>query len=139
MPSRPSLARFGIVLRPAGFGVVVLPAALGCAVSEWQPPPPAGVTYRYDYQGYTERSTTVVAAGLAGPGGGAAFGGAFDFRRARDLTGDAPADPFAESAPIDGIRFNDHLGPRGIRLSPSAPAPAPTLPPAPAPAPGTRP
>jgi len=97
--------------------------AAGCGAESWTPPPPAGVTWQYEHQGFRERSTHVFAGSIAGPYGGMAYGGAFSFRHESELSGRAAADPFAESTPIDGYHFNEHLGEQGHRLSPIA-APA---------------
>ncbi len=105
---------------------LTLTLAAGCAGEHWSPPPPAGVTYQYDYQGFRERNTTVVAGSVADRHGmGAAFAGAFSFQDDSELRGPELADPFAESSPIDGVRFNSHLGAAGIRLAP-APMAAPS-------------
>jgi len=114
----------------------------GCGAESWTPPAPAGVTWQYDHQGFTERKTHVVGGAVGGPYGGMAYGGAFSFRHESELHAAGTADPFAESAPIDGLRFNEHLGEQGARLlspagsasaAPPAPAPASsTLPPLPA-------
>lgn len=118
------------------------PFLAGCGAESWTPPAPAGVTWQYDYQGFTERKTNVVAGAVGGPYGGMAYGGAFSFRHESELHASATADPFAESAPIDGIRFNEHLGNQGTRLAPPQPpqpaAPAGSnVPPLPAPSPGS--
>lgn len=89
-----------------------------CGAESWTPPAPAGVTWQYDHQGFTERKTNVVAGAIGGPYGGMAYGGAFSFRHESELHAAGAADPFAESSPIDGIRFNEHLGNQGMRLVP---------------------
>ncbi|MBI5537211.1 MAG: hypothetical protein HY898_31105 [Deltaproteobacteria bacterium] len=103
-------------------------ALLGCGAESWTPPAPAGVTYQYDYQGFRERKTNVVAGTFAGPapGMGMAYGGAFSFRNDSELRGRGEADPFAESTPLDGVRFNEHLANQGRRLLPPGGAPPPT-------------
>lgn len=99
----------------------------GCESEAWRPRAPSGITYEYDYQGYQERNTTVVAGTMSGPVGGAAYGAAFSFRNQSELRGNAENDPFAESAPIDAVRFNSHLGNQGIPVaSASAPRPSPS-------------
>jgi hypothetical protein len=119
---------------------VVLFGLVGCAVPAcggsakgWSPAPPAGTTYLYQYQGFKERST--VGFGGAIPGA-LVYGGAFSFREGRELRGDPFRDPFAESVPINGISFNEHLGPRGRplagSLSSSGPPASSSPPPAPA-------
>jgi len=95
---------------------------LGCAGDQWAPPAPAGVTYQYDYQGFRERNTTVVAGTVTGDRGmGAAFAGVFSFQDDSELRGREVADPFAESALIDGVRFNSHLATAGIPVTPPPP------------------
>ncbi len=91
-----------------------------CGAESWTPPPPAGVTWQYDYQGFRERNTSVVAGTFGSPGFGMAYGGAFSFRNQSELHGHETADPFAESSPIDGIRFNEHLDGQGAALAPAA-------------------
>lgn len=96
--------------------LMTLPS-LGCAAETWQPPAPAGITYQYDYQGFSQKTR----GGYGGVGGNVALGGAFSFRKQSELHGKSGADPFAQSAPIDGVVFNEHLAGRGVRLAPSAP------------------
>jgi len=101
---------------------------LGCGANPWQPPPPRGVTYEYDWQGFRQSGTTVVAGG----GPGYAYGGAFSFREAKGVKEEGEGkDLFAQSAPIDGYTFNAHLANQGARLTPSSGAYAPTPPTAP--------
>lgn len=109
--------------------------AAGCAGEQWAPPPPSGVTYQYDYQGFRERNTTVVAGSVGdGHGAGAAFAGVFSFRDDSELRGREVADPFAESSLIDGVSFNSHLGGEGIPLAPPpAASSSAAAPPEPAP------
>jgi hypothetical protein len=98
-------------------------SGLGCGANPWQPPPPRGVTYEYDWQGFRQSNTTVVAGG----GPGYAYGGAFAFREAKGVKEPGEGkDPFAQSAPIDGLRFNSHLDRQGARLLPGSGGPAPT-------------
>lgn len=101
---------------------------LGCGGSErgWRPAPPAGVTYIYDFQGFKEKGTTAFGGviGVA-PHTGIAYGGAFSFREGHEIRGDGWKDPFAESTPIDGVRFNEHLAGQGIPLTPRVAAPTP--------------
>jgi hypothetical protein len=108
------------VRRVALLAMIVTAPSLGCAAQAWQPPPPAGVTYEYEYQGFSQKTR----GGYGGVGGNVALGGAFSFRKHSELHGKEGADPFAQSAPIDGIQFNEHLAGRGIPLMPVAP-PAP--------------
>lgn len=109
--------------RLASACALAAPFVVGCGpTSSWNPPAPAGTTYFYDHQGFAEKRTTVIAGGMGGPGGSIGYGGAFSFREGNDLHGPAVADPFAESAPIDGVRFNPHLGAQGIGLAPARPA-----------------
>jgi hypothetical protein len=99
---------------------------VGCGAHPWQPAAPVGSTYQYDYQGFRASDTTVVAG--AG-GGGPTYGGVFAFRDKKGVHEEAGGkDPFTQSAPIDGMRFNTHLGGQGARLSPQA---APTSTPTP--------
>src|SRR5262245_45148277 len=81
---------------------------LSCGGHPWQPAPPSGQTYQYDYQGFRSSDTTVVAgASKFGP----AYAGVFAFREAKEVHPEAGGkDPFTQSAPIDGYRFNTHLG-----------------------------
>jgi hypothetical protein len=112
-------------------------AAAGCSPESWAPPTPAGSTWRYDHQGFNDRSATVVTGSFRGPAGAAAYVGAFAFRDQTGASWSAGADPFAESKPIDGIRFNQHLAGQGRKLSPSGEAPAASSSPSgPAPRPG---
>jgi hypothetical protein len=110
--------------------IIALVAASGCAAESWTPPPPAGVTWRYDHLGFQDRSSTVVTGSMRGPAAALVYGGAFSFRDEIGTTARMAADPFAESAPIDGVRFNGHLAGQGARLAPAgsgtiAPAVAP--------------
>lgn len=102
----------------------------------WKPPAPAGVTYVYEYQGFKQQ-TRGGYGGVAtlAPGVGLATGGGFNFREGSELRGEAMHDPFTESTPIDGVRFNEHLGQRGIPLQvrvATPAAPPTTAPPEPA-------
>lgn len=91
----------------------------------WQPQPPHGTTYVYDYQGFVTSDTTVVAGTS---GGFPAYGAAFAFRRAKGVhEEEGGKDPFVQSAPIDGIQFNMHLQGQGARLTPNTGA-APAVP-----------
>jgi hypothetical protein len=108
---------------------VIVLSQVGCGATPWQPPPPYGTTYAYDYQGFQQSDTTVVA----GSGTGGAYAGVFAFREKDGVHPEAGGkDPFAQSAPIDGLRFNDHLAGQGARLLPGwgagqgAPGVAPT-------------
>ena len=104
---------------------------VGCGATPWQPPPPHGQTYEYDFQGFRQSNVTVVGGG----GPGYAYGGAFAFRDRDGVHLEAGGkDPFAQSAPIDGLRFNTHLAAQGARLTPASGATAPTPQPAPMPA-----
>jgi hypothetical protein len=92
---------------------------LACGGQPWQPNPPRGTTYQYDYQGYRSSDTTVVGGTY---GGFPAYGFAFAFRDLKDVHEEnGGKDPFVQSAPIDGIRFNAHLQSQGARLAPGAP------------------
>jgi hypothetical protein len=97
---------------------VLAPCGLvGCGANAWEPASPRGETYEYDYQGFRSSGTTVVAG--SGPAGG--YGAAFSFRDAREVHPEAGGkDPFAQSEPIDGLRFNAHLERQGARLTPSS-------------------
>jgi len=101
---------------------------LGCGAESWTPPPPAGVTWQYDYQGFRERKTNVMAGTVGGHGVGVGYGAAFSFRHQSELHGKQEADPFVESTPIDGVRFNEHLQNQGIRVEPAASALGSALP-----------
>lgn len=110
--------------------VGLLAAGPGCSESVgWRPPAPEGVTYVYDHQGFRqqERGGFGGVARIA-PGVGVAYGGAFNFRQGSELNGSMDKDPFAETTPIDGVHFNQHLGPRGAPVAP-APLAAPPAPP----------
>lgn len=103
-------------------------AQIACGGRPWQPPPPYGTTYQYDFQGYQSSDTTVVAGTH---GGFPAYGAAFAFRDAKGVhEEEGGKDPFVQSAPIDGITFNAHLQGQGARLAPggAAPAAAPSRP-----------
>lgn len=95
---------------------VLGPSALaGCGANAWEPATPRGETWEYDYQGFRSSGTTVVA----GSGPGLGYGAAFSFRDAREVHPEAGGkDPFAQSEPIDGLRFNAHLERQGTRLTP---------------------
>jgi hypothetical protein len=100
-------------------------SVVGCGAKPWQPPPPWGQTYAYDYQGFKSSDTVVVAGGGAG---GPAYAGVFAFRDRKGVHEEAGGkNPFTQSAPIDGYSFNTHLEGQGARLLPSGavvPAPA---------------
>lgn len=94
-------------------------ASIACGGPQpWQPVPPHGMTYEYDYQGYRSSDTTVVGGSRYGfP----AYGAAFAFRDYKDVHEEnAGKDPFVQSAPIDGVRFNLHLQGQGTKLAPGA-------------------
>lgn len=121
------------MVRSAFLPALALAAAAlsGCgpAVSTWSPPPPAGATYLYDHQGFSQQGTTVVAGAAAGGPMSMGFGGAGTTREVSGVTGENVPDPLGESQPIDGVRFNEHLEGRGERLLPSpAGTPAPLAP-----------
>ncbi len=115
--------------RLAGAAATALALAASAAScggqSTWRPPPPSGPTYVYEFQGFREKSTTVVAAGGGGPAGGFGMGGGGTERTARELHGASAADPLGESRPIDGVRFNEHLGSTGVAVAPAGSARAP--------------
>ena len=106
--------------RPIAPLVIFAVALGGCAANPWEPASPRGDTWEYDYQGFRSSDTTV----LAGSSQGFAYGTAFSFRDAREVHPEKGGpDPFAESAPLDGLHFNAHLEHQGARLPPaSAPA-----------------
>ena len=90
-----------------------------CGGQPWQPMPPRGTTYQYDYQGYRSSDTTVVGGTY---GGFPAYGFAFSFRDHKGVhEEDGGKSPFEQSAPIDGVRFNTHLEGQGAQLKPGAP------------------
>lgn len=110
---------------PSGVLVLAL-TQLACGGRQsWQPQPPHGTTYQYDYQGFVTSDTTVVGGTSHGfP----AYGAAFAFRRAPGVhEEEGGKDPFQQSAPIDGLRFNEHLQGQGARLTPNTGA-APAAP-----------
>jgi len=110
------------------FGPVLL-AQLGCGHKSWQPPPPYGTTYQYDYQGFQASDTTVVGGTY---GGFPAYGAAFHFRSDQGVHDEAGGkDPFGQSAPINGVQFNPHLEGQGAKLGPTSGATAPASAPAP--------
>ena len=86
----------------------------GCGAQSWQPAPPRGMTYEYDYQGFQSSGTTVAGGSRYGfP----AYGAAFSFRDEKGVHNEvAGKDPFVQSAPIDGVQFNPHLGKQGARV-----------------------
>ena len=96
--------------------LVISFASVACGGQPWQPAPPRGTTYEYDYQGYRSSDTTVVGGSRYGfP----AYGAAFSFRDFKDVHEEAGGkDPFVQSAPIDGVRFNTHLQGQGTKLTP---------------------
>lgn len=99
----------------------------GCNDAEgWRPPAPAGVTYTYDYQGFQQKERGGFGGVVAvTPVVGVAYGGAFNFRQGSELGGNDFKEPFAQSTPINGVQFNQHLGSFG---KPLAPAPLPGAP-----------
>ena len=105
------------MIRRATLALVL--AALGCGGRHsWLPAAPYGTTYAYASQGFQSSDTTVVA-GTAG--GLPAYGAAFAFRTPQGVHWDEHAkSPFAQSAPIDGVRFNEHLQGQGARLLPTS-------------------
>ena len=113
------------ILFPSVLALAAALAAAGCAGEQWAPPPPNGVTYAYNHQGFREQKTTVLATSAFNSLGGAAVAGAFSFADDSELQGRNVPDPFAESAVIDGVHFNSHLGAAGTPIAP-APAPAPS-------------
>ena len=122
-----SLLRLGRALALTA-GAIGLSQVLACGANNWQPPPPYGQTYQYDYQGFKSSDTTVVAGG----GSGGSYAGVFAFRDAKGVHLEAGGkDPFAQATPIDGLRFNQHLQGQGARLSPSSGGPPSTSPAAP--------
>jgi hypothetical protein len=99
-------------------------AQVACGARSWQPPPPYGTTYQYDFQGFRSTDTTVVAGTS---GGFPAYGAAFAFRDAKGVhEEEGGKDPFTQSAPIDGITFNAHLQGQGARLGPGSSLASPT-------------
>ncbi len=95
-------------------------ALTGCGANPWEPATPHGDTWEYDYQGFRSSGTTVIAG--SGPAGG--YAAAFSFRDAREVHPEAGGkDPFAQSEPIDGLRFNAHLERQGARLTPGSGSP----------------
>jgi len=109
-----------MVTRAVPSGVLVLALTqLACGGRHaWQPAPPHGTTYVYDYQGFQSSDTTVVGGTS---GGFPAYGAAFAFRSAKGVhEEEGGKDPFAQSAPIDGLRFNEHLQGQGARLTPNS-------------------
>jgi hypothetical protein len=80
-----------------------------------------GVTYAYQDQGFVE---TKVAAGV-GRVGPVGYGFGFGFRDKSGVHGAAVKDPFQQSVPIDGIRFNEHLAGQGVPVAPMAAPVAP--------------
>jgi hypothetical protein len=124
-PRRRGLGRVLAFATPA-IALSVVTASIGCGARPWQPPPPYGQTYAYDYQGFKASDTVVVAGG---GGGGPAYAGVFAFRDRKGVHEEAGGkDPFTQSAPIDGYRFNTHLEGQGARLTPGGvPAVAPAV------------
>ncbi len=117
-----------ILILSTGFLTLTV-AQLGCGPKSWQPPPPYGTTYQYDYQGFQASDTTVVGGTH---GGFPAYGAAFHFRSDKGVHEEAGGkDPFAQSAAIDGVRFNAHLEGQGAKLGTTSGAAAPVSAPAP--------
>lgn len=89
---------------------------IGCGAQSWQPAPPRGMTYVYDYQGFQKSGTTVVGGSHYGfP----AYGVAFSFRDEKGVHDEGGGkDPFVQSAPINGVQFNAHLGNQGAQVKP---------------------
>ncbi len=115
--------RSPVSLRRRPIAPLVLFAAVlgGCAANPWEPAAPRGDTWEYDYQGFRSSDTTV----MAGTSPGFAYGSAFSFRDAREVHPEKGGkDPFAESAPLDGLHFNAHLERQGARLLPAGAASA---------------
>jgi hypothetical protein len=101
-----------------------LAVAAAACTPVWNPPPPVGVTYAYRDQGFVE---TKVGAGF-GRVGPVSYGAGFGFRDRSSVNGAAVSDPFQQSVPIDGIRFNPHLAGQGVPVAPLTTSPAtPTL------------
>ena len=76
------------------------------------------MTWAYDHQGFRASGTTVVAG--AGAYGGS-YGGVFHFREVNGVKLDeAGKDPFAQTVPITGMKFNTHLGAQGLPLGASS-------------------
>lgn len=96
--------------------IILSGLVIACGGQSWQPPPPRGMTYQYDYQGFQSADTTVVGGSRYGfP----AYGAAFSFRDEKGVHDEVGGkDPFVQSAPIDGVRFNAHLGNQGARVKP---------------------
>ena len=130
-PNRPSPLhrRRHLLLRVLPFAVAAIAMSqIGCGAHPWQPAPPQGATYQYDFQGFRASDTTVVA----GSGDRRGYAGVFAFRDAPGVHLESGSkDPYAESAVIDGLTFNMHLPGQGARLLPSSGHAAP--PPSPAP------
>lgn len=104
-------------------GAVCSSGLVACGGHPWQPQPPVGTTYQYDFQGFRS-SDTVVVGGTQG--GFPAYGAAFAFRDAKGVHEEMGGkDPFSQSAPIDGLRFNGHLEGQGARLTPGGAPPPP--------------
>ena len=98
----------------AAFAVALV--IVGCAPPSWAPEPPRGQTWAYDHQGFRASGTTVVAGG--GPGG--SYAGAFHFRESNGVKlEESGKDPFAQAAPLAGMKFNTHLGAQGSPLGPT--------------------
>ncbi|MBL8715858.1 MAG: hypothetical protein JNL79_07670 [Myxococcales bacterium] len=99
-----------------------LGALVACTPPSWAPPAPRGTTWEYDHQGFRASGTTVIAGG--GPGG--SYAGAFHFREANGVKlEESGKDPFAQATPIDGLKFNTHLGQQGTPLGPNGAVVAP--------------
>jgi hypothetical protein len=99
----------------------------GCAHHPWEPPPPTGFTYEYEYQGFAQKNR----GGYGGTNPAFAIGGGFSVHGRREVHGERGADPFAQATPIDGLTFNEHLAGRGIVVTPAPALQPPQKPPTP--------
>ncbi len=114
-------------------------SATGCGGDQgWSPPPPQGPTYAFQYQGFKASGTMGLGMSVETPTFGIGYYSAFEFNDSHELQGQRGTDPLTESTPLDGVRFNQHLGPRGKELkssssaakAPSREAPTPQVAPA---------